>query len=154
MTWQEIIRKHPNEDDYKLARRIVKEADPDELVKIIADRVGSERRLITLSAERAAFAPSKRIDLTPESRSRIEEVMATVRNESVVYEKGKPPVEWQDLTRDQIRRRIAMLTATRNGIDATIERLTLLLEFLETNGIDRYAEFEAKPARRKRVSAA
>lgn len=153
MSYKEIIRAHPDEDDYKVARRIIEEA-PEDLIKIVADRVGSERRLFTLEAERAAFAQRRKPeDASPETRDRLAEIMAGVKNEAVVYEKGKPPVEWENLTRDQIRRRIAMLAAIKHGIDETIQRLTLLLEFLEQNGIDRYSELEQKPPRRRRKAS-
>lgn len=152
MSYQDIIRKHPTEDEFKLARRIIKEA-PDEVVKIVANCVAAERRLATLSAERAAFSPDRRETMDPDSRARLEEIMAGVKDEAVVYEKGKPPVEWEMLTRDQIRRRIAMLVAIRNGIDTTIERLTLLLDFLEVNGVDRYADLDKSPSRRRRQKA-
>lgn len=137
MTIKELIAAGERKrDSFATARKIMRE-EPDAIVGIVAAFVEHQWRCNVRTEEHAAFS------ISDNGTDRRAAALLALTGKPVVVERGKPPVEWQLLTRDQIQRRIAMLTAMRTGIEASIQRLLDLHALLEQHGVDRYVDIPA-----------
>lgn len=126
MTFQAIDKLiESGADDETAAARLLR-SEKAIVAAIVRDYVANRRRLLTLEAERSAFAEFG--DGTVEAFNQI--------SREVVRLGDATEVAWGRLTRSQHLQRIAMLSKIRDGIDSTIQRHEKAVALLDEFGVE------------------